>query len=177
MGGIAKGLLPTPSGEPIVHRLVRLAQDLGLEPVLVGDHPAYRAALPHLAVIPDRPGGIGPLGGLIPLLERHPSAIAIACDLPFVTGELIARLVTTAPGAVIVAPRSHHPREQHLPANPKWNPLFARYLAAATLPSLQAAAAAGKHGMQPILDALATELPLAPHELQALHDWDAPEDR
>ena len=41
MGGIAKGLLKAPSGETIVARLSRIAGELALRPVLIGERPEY----------------------------------------------------------------------------------------------------------------------------------------
>lgn len=168
MHGRAKGLLRADTGEPVVVRLVRVARAAGLEPVWVGleqsaHADAYRAAaaLPELA---DRPPGIGPLGGLAGLLEAG-SAIAVACDMPFVSSALLTRLRSERPGAAVLAPRS-----QGL-----WEPLCARYDAALVLPTLTRALDAGTRSFQQLLASLeVTELTLATRE--ELVDWDTPED-
>src|SRR5581483_6618899 len=85
MGGAAKGLLPTAGGPSVLDRSRSLLGEAGLAPVLVARHPAYASlALEHLD---DDPPGIGPLGGLIALLRRAGAgyALALACDMPFLT--------------------------------------------------------------------------------------------
>lgn len=166
--GVPKGLLITPSGtESLVARLGSIATSLGLDVVLVGQHEAYAPL--GLPMLPDVPGQNGPLGGLAALLDHAGDrpAIALACDLPHVTGELLARLLE-APAAAIVAAK----REGW------WEPLFARYEPALCREPLQRAIDARRHSLQPLLDELGAEvLELAPHEEHFLDDWDSPEDR
>ncbi len=162
MGGIAKGLLRI-EGEPVVVRLARIAREAGLEPVWVGPRDdAYRQAL-ALPEIPDARPGIGPPGGLLGLLS-HGSAIALACDMPFVSRALLERLRDEAPGALALAPRF----------DGIWEPLCARY-DASVRDGLERAIAAGTRSLQPFLSALpAHELALASRD--ELRDWDTPED-
>jgi molybdopterin-guanine dinucleotide biosynthesis protein A len=179
MGGIAKGLLASPDGPPIVERWERLLRDLGHDVVLVGAHEAYA----HRSVgrIADEPPGIGPLGGLVALLRRAAGSrvLAVACDMPFVSRGLVERLAEAPADGPILAPR----RDGH------WEPLFARYDAARVLPlavsqaqsaqsaQSEAAAAPGARSLQRLLDrAGAVELPLSPGEERELDDWDSPED-
>jgi molybdopterin-guanine dinucleotide biosynthesis protein A len=166
MGGVAKGLLVAPTGETIVARWASIFGALGVEAVLVGASGAYSAS--GLASIADDPPGIGPLGGLAALLARagDADAIAVACDMPYVTEALVARLLAHARGAPAVAPRR----------DARWEPLFARYAAPLALPIARRRIAGGRHGLQGLLDeAGATELPLDRAESAALDDWDAPE--
>lgn len=169
MGGIAKGLLRAPDGdETLVVRLARLAGELGLEPVLVGDDARYRAALPALRVVRDQPAGIGPLGGLMGLLREGDAALALACDLPFVSRSLLERLAQRASPAAVLAPRE---------AEGLWQPLCARYDAATVRPVLAQAIAHGTRSFQRLFAELAVEeLPLSEIERRELHDWDTPED-
>src|SRR5690348_13005990 len=100
MGGLAKGMLTTESGETLVARWQRLFAALGMNAVLVGRHDAYGAI--GVTAIADDPPGIGPLGGLVALLKiaGKGHAIAVACDMPFVSLELLQKLAThpsTAP--------------------------------------------------------------------------------
>jgi molybdopterin-guanine dinucleotide biosynthesis protein A len=163
MGGIAKGLLQI-DGEPVVVRLARLAREAGLEPVWVGLHDdAYRQALPGLREIPDAVPGIGPPGGLLGLLA-HGSALALACDMPFVSARLLRRLRDEEPDAAVLAPRF----------DGIWEPLCARY-DARVHGDLERALAAGTRSLQRFLSALpARELALDTRD--ELRDWDSPED-
>lgn len=168
MGGIAKGLLPAPdTGAPLVDRLAQAAH-LALENpdiVLVGVNAAYMVTTIYAAV-PDAANFRGPIGGLVGLLQeaerRQRVAIAMACDLAYVTPALIARLATHAPDAAAVAPR----------VGGIWQPLFARYA-----PERALAVARGVTAPYRVLEALsAVELPLSDDEIELLRDWDSPED-
>jgi molybdopterin-guanine dinucleotide biosynthesis protein A len=174
MGGQTKGLLPTPErGEPIVVRLVRVVRDaLGSDTDLhlVGRADDYAAlGLPNLT---DAVHDVGPLGGLIALLEHGVSvnctaAIALAGDLPFVTAELIRRLAEHAPDAGAVAPRS----------DGLWQALFARYACVPALDVARARLAEGRRSLQGVLESLdAVDMPVSPGEGELLTDWDRPED-
>lgn len=168
MGGAAKGLLAAPDGGgTLVDRAVRVLREAGVaEVVLVGRHAPYDAL--GLEALADEPAGIGPLGGLVALLHRAAGghALALACDMPFVTSALLARLVA-APQAPIVAPRRAD----------RWEPLCALYDAAAVLPLALARARGADHSLQRLLDATGADtLALSPGEARALHDWDRPED-
>ncbi len=105
LGGLAKGMMLAPGGETIVDRWRRLLDKRGVAVVLVGVHAAYA----HLGMerIDDEPRGIGPLGGMVGLLRRagRGHALALACDMPFVSEALLERLVAAASGAAVVAPR------------------------------------------------------------------------
>lgn len=171
MGGLAKGLLPAPdSGEPLVVRLRRHAESLGLRCVLVGSAAAYAGlGLPMLA---DAPPGIGPLGGLRALLVWAEAApvLALAGDLPYVSPALLGRLVA-APGPTDAPCDAVAARRQD-----RWEPLCARY-EATVLPVLDAALAAGERSFQALLGRLRVrELELSAAEAAELTDWDRPED-
>lgn len=170
MGGRPKGNLVLPSGETLVSRWRALFDAARVPVVLVGRHEAY--ASEGLAVVDDAPLAegieLGPLGGLVAFL-RHAGArhgVAVACDMPFVSPELLQRLLT-APAAAAVAPR----------VDGRWEPFFARYDAAAVEPVAMAHAQAHRLALKDLLDAVsASELPLAPSEAAQLADWDTPED-
>ena len=168
MGGLAKGLLQSPSGETLVARWQRLFVELGRTPVLVGFHEAYADL--DIECIADDPPHIGPLGGLVALLARagEGTVIAVACDMPFVSAALLAKLASFVSQAPAIAPRHHD----------VWEPLFARYHAPRARALARKHALAGEKSLQRLLDALGAEpLPLGPHELDELRDWDRPEDR
>lgn len=166
-GGFPKGLLAGPRGPSLVDALAEILGSLGIPCLLVGRHPAYaHCGLPSLD---DARVGIGPLGGLLALLEHAGSrdALALACDLPFVTPALVDRLARAHPGSAAVAPR----REG------RWEPLFARYSAFAALPIARRRADDRVYSLQGLLDELAAmPLRIDVEETPLLDDWDCPED-
>lgn len=169
MGGVAKGLLAAPDGTgSLASRSIAIARALGLEVVLVGEHPAYAPL--GLPMIADAEAGQGPLGGLVALLERAGAraVIALACDLPFVERSFLERLVTATSDAAALAPRR---------GGGPWEPLFARYDAVRALPVARARLSRRELSLQGLLDALGADaLSLdAAHE-RMLTDWDTPED-
>ena len=165
MGGRPKGLLEIAPGVTLVGRWRRLFEALGIPCVLVGANAAYDGeGVPALADA----SAPGPLGGLLALLTHADDrlAIAVACDMPFVSRALVERLAD-APRVAALAPR----RDDH------WEPFFARYDAAAVLPIATAQAHTGRGALQALLDAVpACELPLSAAEAEELADWDAPAD-
>jgi molybdopterin-guanine dinucleotide biosynthesis protein A len=167
MGGRAKGMMAAPYGGTIVERWLTVLRSVGVDQVvLVGQNEAYAGL--GLEALDDEPAGIGPLGGLCALLSRagDASAIALACDMPFVSSTLTRRLLV-GPDFAIVAPRR----------GDVWEPLFARYKAAIVLPVARARVAAGRHSLQGLLaEAGAVELPLERDEALELRDWDTTED-
>lgn len=174
MGGRPKGLLPTAEGETLVTRLARTAREAipAAEVVLVGASEPYASL--GVRMIADDPAGMGPLGGLSALLGEArrlgaPAAIALACDMPYVTSALLARLATTAPDAVAVAPR----------IDGTWQPFFARYDAQLGARAIETSLAGGRRSLRSVLDNLgegAREMGLTPEEAMALGDWDEPGD-
>jgi molybdopterin-guanine dinucleotide biosynthesis protein A len=167
MGGRAKGLLPAPDGIPIVERWCAMLRARGVGVVLVGDAGAYaHLDLEHIA---DDPPGIGPLGGLVALLRRAGAsrALAFACDMPFVTRELVERLHTAPSEAAILAPKR----------GDRWEPLCARYDPSRVLPLAVDQAQSSDHSLLHLLDrAGADTLPLTRTEEDQLNDWDSPAD-
>jgi molybdopterin-guanine dinucleotide biosynthesis protein A len=165
MGGQPKGLLELTPGLTLVGRWRALFQRLGIACVLVGESGAYTGE--RVPAIADADAA-GPLGGLLALLAHAGErvAVAVACDMPFVSDALVARLVDAPPTPALVARRAG-----------RWEPFFARYDARAIRPLAEAAARSGARSLQAILDAVgARELPLSPEEAAQLDDWDTPAD-
>jgi molybdopterin-guanine dinucleotide biosynthesis protein A len=166
-GGHPKGLLRGPSGATLVERLVAHCAALAIPCVLVGRRPEYAHLLAE--TLDDEPAGIGPLGGVIALLRRAGagSCVAVGCDMPFVSRELLAALATVATAAPAVAVRR----------DDRWEPMFARYDAPRALPVALARAAAKQRSLQGLLDVLgAAELALPIDAHRQLDDWDTLED-
>lgn len=166
MGGVAKGLLRAPGGETIIERWGRILGALDIPSVLVGAHPAYATC--GIERLDDAPHIAGPLGGLIALLEhaRAGYAIAVACDMPYVSERALARLRDAPPASTVSARRDG-----------RWEPFFARYEVAAVLETARARAATGMTALQGLMDACgAQELDVAPEDWAELRDWDTPGD-
>ena len=164
MGGAPKGQLVR-DGETLVRRWRRLFEEVGLRPLLVGRNTAYDTE--GLETLEDAVSDRGPLGGLVTLLERAGAgtAVAVACDMPYVSIELLRALID-APAAPAVAVRR----------GGFWEPLFARYDAARVLPIARARLEAGAFGLQGLLDE-AGAVALDPKDRAAeLDDWDTPGD-
>jgi len=174
MGGHPKGLLRAPGGGTIVERWRALATTVGLSSVLVGDAGAYA----HLGVeiIPDEIPQAGPLGGLVGVLRSRPEAevVAVACDMPYVTADLLRRLAFSQSDAAVLAPWRRK--------DERYEPLFARYDRARVLPlaerQLTGTGSAGNdRSLQKLLrDAGARPFTLSDEEWPLLADWDEPAD-
>lgn len=169
MGGVAKGLLAHPR-EPgtVIEHVIREARRVGAEPVLVGDHPAYRTL--EVPFILDAVRDAGPVGGLLSLLQyaREGTILALACDMPHVPASLLSRLVEgVEQGAAAVVPR----RDGRL------EPLCAAYRVEAVLPHVEACLNKGSRGLHHIARASgAFELFIRGQEARWLDDWDVPAD-
>lgn len=170
MAGAPKGLLPLKDGETIIERTLRIAREAQLEVVLVGDLTAYDAIAKTPRVL-DAKGVQGPLAGLSALLEHAADrdAIALACDMPFVSVALLQRLATESPAAIVLAPRS-------VESN-KWEPLCARYRSPIMRNVLRDAIDNHEHSFQQLFKRTQiTELSLSAEERSATIDWDSPND-
>ena len=152
-------------GSTLVERAVAMARATGLTPVLVGDASPYADLCLDVPRCSDEPAGVGPLGGLRAVLRRGP-ALALACDMPYVTAASIRRLQTAPGSEVLVAERDG-----------RFEPLFARY-EPSLLPSLEAYLAEGQRAFQPWLRGLDGEGRLSRVEMAqgTLRDWDRPAD-
>ena len=173
MGGVQKALLRTPDGaESLLERLLRIAREAGVSDVVLIGRAELGEVARGIPQLPDATPGIGPLGGLAALLDHAGDcpAIALACDMPYLSSELLARLARAPAGdAQVLAARD--------PASGKWQPLFARYEGCGMSPQLKAVLAAGASSFQALFQSLrATELALSPDEHAQLRDWDTPED-
>jgi molybdenum cofactor guanylyltransferase len=154
MGG-AKATLDL-GGRPLLEYPLAAVHGAGLDPVVVAKHDS---PLPPLAVArweePDEPRH--PLTGIVAALQaaRGRPVLAVACDLPFVTSELLADLA--ARPAAIVVPE----------AGGRLHPLLARW-DPARLPELKDALARGD-SLKDTAEALGAER-VAEGELQRFGD-------
>jgi len=174
MGGIAKGLLRTPDGsQTLIERLLRVCHAAVPRATvyLVGDASAYAAL--GLVALGDDPPGVGPIGGLGSLLQRAQNegsrtALALACDLPFIDEAVLAALI---------APRARSARVPFV--NGHWQPLSAAYAPEVTLLAVKRELDLGQHALRGVIARLGDEveaLELDARAARALRDWDTPED-
>jgi molybdopterin-guanine dinucleotide biosynthesis protein A len=176
LGGVKKGLLPSPEGdEAIAARSVRICRDAlpGAEVTLIGDASGYESLA--LDALEDAPAGVGPLGGLRALLlaarSRGPNtlALALACDLPSYSFSLLDRLAYFGDRRFTVAPR----------IGELYQPLFARYEPESALAAVDSALAERGYSLLGVFDRLGSsviELPLLEGDAELLLDWDTPGD-
>jgi molybdopterin-guanine dinucleotide biosynthesis protein A len=110
-GGLDKSALLV-DGRSILDRQVAVLSALTDDVLYVGANPPaeYRA---RLRGVPDRQPGLGPLAGLDAALAaaRYPATLVVACDMPFVTAELLAHLSEVLTGDVALprTRRGRHP--------------------------------------------------------------------
>ena len=165
-GGIAKGMLPAPDGSgSITLRLVNLCLAIHAEPIFVGPREDPRYSSVSQQTVIDRPGGLGPLGGMLALYDhaermRSHRVIALACDMPFVTRETLEKLRDCE------APIAACKRDG------RWEPFISVHDPRIMRPRAEANGAAGRLSLQALFEG-ALELAIDPHELD---DWDTPED-
>ena len=97
-GGQDKGRLVV-EGRTIIVRQVEVLQRVASELLIVAPDAARFADLP-VSVVSDRQPGLGAIGGIDAALHATPLAqvIVIACDLPFLTSDLLAHLVALSVG-------------------------------------------------------------------------------
>ena len=172
MGGKPKGLLTAPcSTETLVERLIRIGHEAGLEVVLVGAAAPYAEIAPELPRLRDDPTGIGPLGGLRAFLAHAgaQTAIAVACDMPFVDVRFLHALLAEPAGPAVIAPRHGE--------DGRWEPLCARYDPPRVLTALDLALERDVRSFQWLFRELDVgRLSASDRFARELTDWDTPDD-
>ena len=159
--GTPKGLLDV-GGERLLERTLRLAREVGLDPVLVGRCADYAEIAPDVPRLQDALESSGPIGGLAALIGVEP-VVVVACDMPYLLASDLERLAHDPRDAEVVAAR----RED-------WEPLFARY-SPSVRPKLDAYLRTGRRSLRGLLDGCdVVELKIDPARLR---DWDSPADR
>jgi molybdopterin-guanine dinucleotide biosynthesis protein A len=100
-------------GRSIIIRQVEVLQQVAAEIFIVSSF-ASRFADLHVPVHPDRIAGLGAIGGVFTALEvaQADRVLVVACDLPFLDADLLARLVelsSNGDGAWVRSPRGVEP--------------------------------------------------------------------
>lgn len=136
-------------GEAIIARVRRALLTVTPDLVLIANEPEpYRAV--GLPIRPDARQGFGVLGGILTALlwareEGRSGALIVACDMPFLSPALLARLVVESGGADVVVPESSGRRGVE--------PLCAWY-GVACIPAIEAAIGRGERHVISFFDAV-----------------------
>jgi molybdopterin-guanine dinucleotide biosynthesis protein A len=116
MGGVTKSLLVAAGSPLIAHVLTRLAPQVGTIVISANQEPAAHGRCGH-EVVADSVPGLGPLGGLLTVLEHVATRYAFCCpgDSPLLSTTLVDRLACAMQDASADAalPSDGH-RQQHL---------------------------------------------------------------
>ncbi len=106
--GADKAFLPV-EGQPLVARTVHQLAALSDDLILVTNNPApYRPLGLSVRLVPDERPGEGSLMGIYSGLKaaRHPYALAVACDMPFLNLSLLRYMLSFVAGYDVIIPRS-----------------------------------------------------------------------
>ena len=127
-------------GLALVARAAAALADAGASSVTVVGGDADRVHGLGLAFVPDGWPGRGPLGGVLTALAWSPAPVVVvlACDLPFVTGDIVAAVVGAVADPAIDAA---------LAETTGLEPLCAAWRVAACEPSMLAAFAGGERAV------------------------------
>lgn len=92
-------------GQKLIERIAGQFSAWFDQVVIITNTPAEYAFL-GLPMVGDRIPGLGPLGGIEAGLgaSRHPAAFFAACDMPFLSRDLIGHMLELAAGAEAVVP-------------------------------------------------------------------------
>ena len=110
LGGIDKSALAIGGEETILERLLAVLRPLTPHLFAVGDRFGAAAAA-GLTVVEDAVADAGALGGIYTAILRSPCerTLVVGCDMPFLTGAFLARLVALSDNSgtpSVVMPRS-----------------------------------------------------------------------
>ncbi len=102
--GVDKALL-TVGGQSLIRRVADVMLQVADELIVVTDKPGRHAHL-KARVIRDLLPGRGPLGGIYSGLRaaRYWQSLVVACDMPFLSHQLLRYLISLSPGQDVVIP-------------------------------------------------------------------------
>ncbi len=155
--------------QTLLQRVISIVQPLFSDVIISVRQPRTDC---HLIQVCDDPAHAGPLAGLAAGLERAKTdwIFALACDMPFITAELIAHLATFRDGYDAVVP--------HIQGHPQ---PMAAYYATRSLDALhEILNGHGKQSLRALLDKLNVryldEAELQTADLHSFFDLDTPDD-
>ncbi len=163
-------------GVALIERTVGVARRVSEDVVLLGDAPFdLPTSIVDVPTLPDRPSGVGPLGGLAALLTERSEAdcIMVACDMPRLQPELLQRLASAEPDCDAAVCRTP---QADISAGPRWHPCCGLYRPS-SLPAVQAALASGRYGLRELLKKLRVgPVDLVDAQVRWIENWNAPDD-
>ena len=95
-GGMAKGMLPLPTGESMTGRIIDQIAEAGIEPIVIiaNERQPYESC--GCLILPDTVPGQGPLGGIATALAHfeasHTAVLFMPCDLPGIRASHVTAL-------------------------------------------------------------------------------------
>jgi FdhD protein len=147
------------NGQPLLARTVQTVAALSDDLIVVTNHPvSHGAAASPARMVPDEVPGVGSLMGLYSGLKacRHPRAIVVACDMPFLSITVLRYMASLADECDAVVPRQG-----------KWfEPLHAVY-GRTCLPAIEEALARGQRQIISFFDDVQVRY-VDGHELEAV---------
>lgn len=156
--GMDKALLPLPSGETVLERVLQVVSPVSERVIVVGREGPRNFPLPaltpgpslgsgqggHIQFLPDEMPGEGPAAALNTVLRyANCPVLLVACDMPGLTTESVEWLWHQAEGTAATEGVAGVSGEQ-------WEPLFAVYFPAC-LPRLERLLSEGKRSLQALL--------------------------
>ena len=98
------------AGTPLIERVIERVQSVCAETIIVANNLESYSRF-GLRVVRDVYPGKGSLGGIFSGLQEVSAeyALVVACDLPFINEALLRYLISLAPQADVIIPRSHAP--------------------------------------------------------------------
>ena len=171
--GRDKAFLPMPpDGAPLIARHATLLRSLGTDDLLISGHAGVDYGVANARVVTDSVTDCGPLGGLATLLAaaRHPRVVVIAVDLPHMTAAYLNKILAACNNCTGVVPLGPSGYEPLVAVYPK-----------SFQAVIQAALAAGRLSLQPLIQAAVTDsillpLPIAESERTLFTNWNTPAD-
>ncbi|MCS6243116.1 MAG: molybdenum cofactor guanylyltransferase [Opitutus sp.] len=171
--GRDKAFLPAPNtGIPLIAHQAALLRSLGTDDLLISGKAGVDYGIPGARVVTDAVADRGPLGGLAAVIAaaRHTQVLVIAVDLPHLTDAYLKKIIAAAHGSIGVVPQGPDGFEPLVAVYPKgFHPLIEAALAAARLslqPLIQAA----------VTDSILLPLPIAERERLLFTNWNTPID-
>ena len=113
--GTNKALLSLePGGPPVVQSVVDTLGTVADEVLLSASDPAPYAFL-DLSTVPDMYPDTGPLGGIYSglLAAQHQFSLVVACDMPFLSPELLRYMASLPREYDVLVPRPEEPEPTH----------------------------------------------------------------
>ena len=117
-GGVAKGMLPLPNGQPMIDRIIGKVASARIDPIVIMANDPAPYSRCGRRILPDRVPGQGPLGGIATALAHfeasHDAVLFMPCDLPGIGSAQVGALCDAfARGAAPIVAARTGPEQWH----------------------------------------------------------------